>query len=51
MNAIYFRQYKKLFFDIFTGVFIFLGLIGYMIVLIYAKWWYPLYSYDDPPAP
>lgn len=50
LNAVYFGQYKKLFFDIFTGVFIFLGLIGYMIVLIYAKWWYPIYSYDDAPA-
>ena len=29
-----------------TGIFIFLGLIGYMIVLIYVKWWYPVHTYD-----
>lgn len=48
LNCIYFGEYKKLIFDIFTGFFIFLGLIGYMIVLIYAKWWYPVYAYKDP---
>ena len=51
LNAIHFGEYKKLIFDIGTGIFIFLGLIGYMIVLIYAKWWYPVWAYDDPPAP
>lgn len=45
LNCIYFGQYKKLTFDIVTGFFIFLGLIGYMIVLIYVKWWYPVYAY------
>lgn len=30
-----------------TGIFIFLGLIGYMIVLIYVKWWYPVFTYDN----
>jgi len=49
LNLIYFGEYKKLIFDVFTGFFIFLGLIGYMIVLIYAKWWYPVYSYDAIP--
>jgi len=49
LNCVYFGNYKKLIFDICTGFIIFLGLIGYMIVLIYAKWWYPVYAYDPPP--
>ena len=47
MNAIYFGKYQKLVFDIFTGVIIFLGLIGYMVVLIYFKWWYPVNAYEN----
>lgn len=49
LNCIYFGNYKKLTFDILTGFFIFLGLIGYMIVLIYVKWWYPVYPYAPVP--
>ena len=49
LNCVYFGQWKKLFFDIGTGFFIFLGLIGYMIVLIYAKWWYPVFAYEPFP--
>jgi len=45
LNAIQAGNYKVLVFDVITGFFIFLGLIGYMIVLIYAKWWYPIHSY------
>ena len=48
MNTIRNGQYKRLFFDIFTGFFIFLGLIGYMIILIFVKWWYPVDSYAAP---
>jgi len=33
-----------------TGIFIFLGLIGYMIVLIYVKWWYPVFTYENYPS-
>lgn len=51
LNCIYFGQYKKLTFDIITGFFIFLGLIGYMIVLIYVKWWYPVYAYKQVANP
>jgi len=47
LNCIYFGKYKELCFDVIAGFFIFLGLIGYMVVLIYAKWWYPVYTYDD----
>lgn len=50
LNCVYFGNYKKLFFEVIAGFFIFLGLIGYMIVLIYAKWWYPVHSYDPKPT-
>ena len=49
MNTIRNGQYKRLILDIFTGFFNFLGLIGYMIVLIFVKWWYPVDSYAAPP--
>lgn len=45
MNCVYFGDWKKLSFNVITGFFIFLALIGYMIVLIYVKWWVPVYSY------
>lgn len=47
LNMIYFGEYQKLIFDVFTGFWIFLGLIGYMIVLIYVKWWYAVDPYKD----
>ena len=47
LNMIYFGQYQKLVFDVITGFWIFLGLIGYMIVLIYVKWWYAVDPYKD----
>ena len=34
-------------FVVITGFFIFLGLIGYMIILIYVKWWYPVDAYTQ----
>ena len=49
LNCIYFGKWAKLTFDIITGFLIFLGLIGYMIVLIYVKWWYPVDPYTPPP--
>lgn len=45
LNAIYFGKWQKLWFDIVTGVIIFAGLIGYMVVLVYVKWWYPVNAY------
>lgn len=48
LNCIYYKQWQKLTFDIITGFFIFLGLIGYMIVLIYVKWWFPVHIYVKP---
>ena len=47
LNMIYFGQWQKLIFDVITGFWIFLGLIGYMIVLIYVKWWYAVDPYKD----
>ena len=47
LNMIYFGQWQKLIFDVITGFWIFLGLIGYMIVLIYVKWWYAVDPYMD----
>ena len=46
LNKIHRGEYMKLIFDVFTGFFIFAGLIGYMIVLIYVKWWYEVESYE-----
>mmetsp|Transcript_29664 Transcript_29664/g.39444 ORF Transcript_29664/g.39444 Transcript_29664/m.39444 type:complete len:222 (+) Transcript_29664:1273-1938(+) len=51
LNCVYFGNYKKLVFEVLTGVVIFMGLIGYMIVLIYGKWWYPVYAYEPRPDP
>ena len=47
LNMIYFGQWQKLIFDVITGFWIFLGLIGYMIVLIYVKWWFPVDPYRN----
>lgn len=47
LNCIYFGKWQKLTFDVITGLLIFAGLIGYMIVLIYVKWWFAV----DPYAP
>jgi len=45
LNSIYFGRWKVLFFDVLTGIFIFFGIIGVMITLIFAKWWYPVNAY------
>ena len=47
LNMIYFGEWQKLIFDVITGFWIFLGLIGYMIVLIYVKWWYMVDPYKN----
>lgn len=46
LNCIHQGNWKKLFFDIITGFFIFLGLIGFMIILIYVKWWFAVNPYQ-----
>ena len=45
LNCIYYGKWQKLTFDVITGFLIFLGLIGYMIVLIYVKWWFDVNPY------
>lgn len=42
LNSFYFKKWKVLLFDVFTGFIIFFGFIGVMIVMIYVKWWYPV---------
>ena len=51
LNCISRGDYKKLIFDIITGFFIFLGLIGFMIILVYVKWWFPVNPYTHPSGP
>merc|ERR1712242_3368 len=51
LNCIHRGDWKRLVFDIFTGFFIFLGLIGFMIILIYVKWWFPVNPYYIPKQP
>jgi vacuolar-type H+-ATPase subunit I/STV1 len=41
-NAVYFRQWATLICEVATGFVILLGLFGWMDLLIYAKWFYPL---------
>jgi len=41
-NAVYFKQWAILICEVFTGFIILVGLFGWMDVLIYAKWFYPL---------
>lgn len=45
-NAIYFGRWPDLFFEVFTGLIILLGLFGWMDVLIYGKWFKEL-NIDD----
>ena len=51
LNCIYFGKWQKLTFDVITGFFIFAGLIGYMILLIYVKWWYAVDPYKSVVQP
>lgn len=41
-NAIYFKQWATLFTEVITGFVILVGLFGWMDILIYAKWLFPL---------
>jgi hypothetical protein len=41
-NAIYFRQFVVLICEVFAGFIILFGLFGWMDVLIFLKWFYPL---------
>ena len=45
LNAIYFKKYKVLFFEVFTGIMVFWGLIGWLVFLIWYKWMF--YAVDS----
>ena len=44
LNAIYFKKYKVLLFEVVTGIMVFWGLIGWLVFLIWYKWMF--YSVD-----
>ena len=46
-NAIYFKRLPDLVFEVITGLIILLGLFGWMDLLIFAKWFFPLKFSDD----
>ena len=37
-NAVYFKRWIELFFDVFTQVALLMALFGFMDILIFAKW-------------
>jgi V-type H+-transporting ATPase subunit a len=45
-NEIYFKRWPALVFEVFAGLIILLGLFGWMDLLIFAKWLFPL-NYAD----
>ena len=46
LNAIFFKKWKILFFEVFTGLMVFWGLIGWLVFLIFFKWMgYPVNPY------
>ena len=48
LNAIYFRKWLSLFFEVFTGLMIFWGLIGFLVFLVFYKWmFYPVNAYAN----
>ena len=49
MNAVYFRRYEDLVFEVITGLIILLGLFGWMDFLIFAKWFHHIDIYDTTP--
>jgi len=49
MNAVYFRRYADLVFEVITGLIILLGLFGWMDLLIFAKWFHHVDIYDTSP--
>jgi hypothetical protein len=50
INAIYFRDWLVLFFEVITGIIILGGLFGWMDVLIFGKWFneYEAYNFLIP---
>merc|ERR1712151_327190 len=44
LNAIFFKKWAVLFFEVITGLMIFWGLIGWLVFLVFYKWMF--YSVD-----
>lgn len=43
LNAIYFKKYLVLIFEVITGLMVFWGLIGWLVFLMWYKWmFYPV---------
>ena len=38
LNAIHFKKWQILFFEVITGLMVFWGLIGWLVFLIWYKW-------------
>lgn len=49
MNAIYFDQKIIFWFEVVTGIIILNGLFGWMDMLIFIKWFYPMNPYSTDP--
>lgn len=49
-NSIYFHNKYDLYFEVFTGLIILLGLFGWMDLLIFSKWTYVMNPYSSDPA-
>lgn len=48
LNAIYFKKWLVLFFEVITGLMVFWGLIGWLVFLIWYKWmFYAVNAYAD----
>merc|ERR1712151_127875 len=46
LNAIYFKKWAVLFFEVIAGLVIFWGLIGWLVFLIFYQWmFYPVDAY------
>lgn len=48
-NAVFFKQPLTLIFEVFTGVIIMLGLVGWMDFLIFTKWTFSMQAYSSDP--
>lgn len=50
INAVYFKDYIVLIFEVFTGIIILGGLFGWMDILIFGKWFneYEAYNFNIP---
>lgn len=48
LNAIYFKKWLILIFEVFTGLMVFWGLIGWLVFLMWYKWmFYPVQPYAN----